>query len=562
MNLLFCILFILTTSIFPQNILINQIGYLTQSTKYVYFTHSADSFFICKSINNEVVYKNKIKLRKENDPATGMILYRGDFSDFCEKGKFYVMDNYGNRSFDFEISDTVFSELFRKALKSYYFQRCGTDLGKIYAGNYSRTACHLKDAYFHQSTGISGFKSVTGGWHDAGDYGKYIVNAGITVETLLMAYELFPEKFSFDKLNIPESFNNIPDLLDEVRYELEWMMKMQNSDGSVFSKVTGEKFENFIMPHEDSLEKRYIYQISSTATANFAAVMARAYRVYKNFDVEFSSQCLKNALKAWNYLELHPDIFPLGGFRNPEGTLTGEYGDEVDWDERLLASIELYYSDGDEKFLKYYEENFNKKDLFTTINWGDVRTIAHITYLTARSINKSENVNTLLRNSFQKFCNEILSKCSKDGFGISVLSGDYHWGSNSDVLNNAIILLMGYEIFRNKTYYEFALNQLNYVLGINAHNISFITGIGNKSVLNPHHRPSAADEILEPIPGLLAGGPNQFLQDPVLQKKFGKETPPALCYVDDVGSWSSNEIAINWNAPLVFVSGYFNNNVK
>ena len=148
-----------------------------------------------------------------------------------------------------------------------------------YAGVYYHSSCHPGDGFYHSSTGQSGFKLSTGGWHDAGDYGKYIVNAGITLGTSLLAYESFPSKFNQDDLNIPESGNSIPDLLDEVRYELEWYLKMQNSNGGVYFKLTKQQFESFIMPNNDS-GMRYIYQLSSNATGDFVAVMARASRIF------------------------------------------------------------------------------------------------------------------------------------------------------------------------------------------------------------------------------------------------------------------------------------------
>lgn len=562
-------------SINASSIYVNKIGYLPSKVKYVYFSNLVDSFYVREQISGVIRFRGKAELWKEKDLATNLTLYRGDFSKFNGKGIFYITDNLGNKSSTFSISDTVFNEVYRKSLKYFYFQRCGIDLEQKHAGRYSHAKCHLLDGYFHRSTDTVGFKYVVGGWHDAGDYGKYIVNAGITVGTLLMAFELFPQKFSQDDLNIPESKNNIPDLLDEVKYELEWMLKMQNFDGGVYSKVTKERFEEFVMPQDDSPEGRYIYRISSTATADFAAVMARAYRIFNKYDKDFAYQCINAAKKAWNFLERNPDIVPLGGFKNPEGTITGEYGDKDDSDERLWASIELYFSTGNTKFFNYYESNYKKKNLFTTMDWGDVRTLAHLTFLTCQTelpcqTGLSHKTKEVLfsgiinehKHSLENYCELLLSKSRKDGFNITILPGEYRWGSNSDVLNNAVILIFGYELLNKQDYYDTALMQLNYILGINAHDISFVTGVGDNSVMNPHHRPSAADGIFEPIPGLLAGGPNQYLDDPTLRSLFDSNSPPALCYVDDVGSWSSNETAINWNAPLVFVSGYFNEKVN
>lgn len=160
------------------------------------------------------------------------------------------------------------------------------------------------------------------------------------------------------------------------------------------------------------------------------------------------------------------------------------------------------------------------------------------------------------------YCNSLVSRTQNDGFNLTLNTYDYNWGCNSDVLNKAIMLLAGYTIFNNQPYFNAALSQMNYILGTNAHNISFITGIGEKSVLHPHHRPSGADNITAPVPGLLAGGPDRNLSDTTLSNRFNSKTPPALCYLDIQDSYASNEICINWNAPLVFVAGYFNNAAK
>lgn len=554
------LLFFTIINLYASSIYVNKAGYLTHKVKYVYFSNNVDSFFIHEKSCGKVLFKDKVSLWKENDLATGLTLYRGDFSQFNKQGIFYITDNLGNRSSEFEISDTVFYSLYKTSLKSFYYQRCGIDLEPKYANEYSHPKCHLLDGYFHKSCDTAGFKLVTGGWHDAGDYGKYVVNAGITVGTLLMAYEPFPHKFLDDNLNIPESNNNVPDILDEVKYELEWMLKMQDIDGGVFTKVAKEKFEDFVMPQDDLSEGRYIYRKSSAATADFAAVMARAFRVFKNYDKNFSLLCLNAARKAWGFIEKNPVIVPKGGFKNPEGTITGEYGDKNDSDERLWASIELYLSDGNQKYFDYYKNNYNKNEnLFSTMDWGDVRSLAHFTFLFNNSkSNAHDDIFNKLSFSLKNYCEHLISKSNLDGFNLTIHPGEYRWGSNSDVLNNAVILILGYELLKKQEYYNAALMQLNYILGTNAHDISFVTKVGDKCVMNPHHRPSGADGIDDPVPGLLAGGPNQYLQDPTLQKNFNSNTPPALCYVDDVGSWSSNETAINWNAPLVFVAGYFN----
>jgi len=537
---------------------VNQAGYITGKNKFVYLSTTSDSFFIHNNVDGSIVYKNKSALWKTNDPSTGLTIYRGGFTEFDQSGKFYITDKLGNKSWSFEISDTVFNTVLKKSLKGFYFQRCGTQLLSTHAGSYSHPACHINDGTFHSTTGLSGKLSAGGGWHDAGDYGKYIVNAGITCGTLLMAYELFPEKFNYDDSNIPESGNGIPDILDEVKYELDWFFKMQREDGGVYFKVTRLQFSGFVMPQTDNAT-RYIYVVSSTATADFAAVMARAYRNFLQFDQAYADKCLDAAKKAWEFLEANPSIVPTGGFRNPSDTGTGSYGNGDDSDERLWAATELMISTGEQKFDSYFKSKYNSSIFSSSMSWPNVRPLAHLSYLTGSFSNSSQTIKDQLKQALVNYCNNLLTQVNNDGFNLTLKSTEYNWGSNSEVLNRALLLIIGYEQNRDQKFYDAALQQLNYILGTNVHNICFVTGIGDKHMMKPHHRPSGADGILEPVPGLVAGGPNSRLQDKILSDMFNTSTPAAKCYVDHVDSYASNEICINWNAPLVFVSGYFAN---
>jgi endoglucanase len=558
-TLIICLsLFFINARTISCQIFINQVGYLNNSSKYFYSYVHADSFQIVEVSSQQNIFHGPVLLSVINDAATGKSLYRGDFSSFQQEGEYFIRTNLNDTSYHFRISNNVFEDVYKKSLKGFYFQRCGTTLLHTNAGVYYHPTCHLSDGTYHSSTNQAGSHATTGGWHDAGDYGKYIVNAGISVGTLLMAYETFPQFFAYDDLNIPESGNGIPDILDEARYELNWFLKMQNPNGGVYFKITKQQFESFIMPHNDS-GTRYIYQISSTATADFAAVMAKAARLFASFDSSFANQCLASATLAWNYLVANPSIVPVGGFTNPSGTVTGEYGDMNDKDERLWAAAELFESTGNSSYKSYFESNYSQGGILnSSMNWGNVKPLAQLTYLRGTQPGAAIAIKNQIQNSLINYCNSLLGRYNANGFGITINPGEYYWGSNSDVLNKAILLIYGFLQSGNSNYKNAALAQLNYILGTNAHNLSFVTGTGSNSVMHPHHRPSAADGVADPVPGLLSGGPNQYLNDPVLQSLFNNLTPPALCYVDNVDSYASNEIAINWNAPLVFVSGYFN----
>lgn len=535
-------------------VLIDQVGYRPSSPKYVFVPSTADSFVVEEALGGSVVHRGALSQWKSSDPATGWNIRRGELSSVSTAGRYRVRTDLNDVSPEFIVADTVFDRVARAALNGFYYQRCGVSLPFANAGWYLHGYCHTGDATFHATAESSGTVNAVGGWHDAGDYGKYVVNAGITVGTLLLAHDLYPGRFSADDLGIPESGNGVPDLLDEVRFELEWLLKMQAGNGGVFTKLTKPAFESFVMPQNDG-GTRYIYQISSTATADFAAVMARASATYQPVDATFAATCRAAAERAWSFLAAHPSIVPAGGFTNPSGTSTGVYGDTDDRDERLWAAAELLAATGALEYQLFYELNASARGLFnTSLSWPFVTDLAHIAYLTA-SRSRDDGIVAELRSSLTSVADALMSRRAASGLHLTLVPGEFVWGSNAVALNHAVLLLVAARELGTSAYRDGAEDQLHYVLGVNPHAMSFVTGIGSKRPMAPHHRPSGADGVAEPVPGLIVGGPNQFGGDPELTARFTTADAPAIWYVDDQDSYASNEIAINWNAPLVFVAG-------
>jgi endoglucanase len=540
---------------------VDHVGYTCAGPKYVFAVQAADSFAVINLSTGSVVFRSGIALWKSLDGATGRAVYRGDFSLLQATGSYRVVTSHGDSSSAFMISDSVYDAAFRKSLRGFYFQRCGMQLLPLYAGVYQHAACHMNDGMFHSSSDSAGQShNALGGWHDAGDYGKYVVNAGISVGTLLLAYEMFPTRFSSDDLGIPESGNGVPDILDEARYELEWFLKMQRADGAFWFKLTRAQFEGFIMPQNDS-GIRYIYQVSTTATGDAAAVLAKAARLFAPFNQTFALACLDAARRAWQYLADHQAIVPTGGFRNPSDTWTGEYGDTDDSDERLWASAELFETSGELPYNTYFLAQYVTGSKFSgAMWWGDVRPLALLTYLRSTQAAADADAKNTLHQALNTFCASQVAKRNDSGYHVVTAPGEYYWGSNSGALNSAVLLLAGFAETGDSMYEKVAADQLHYVFGTNGFARSFVTGLGENPPRQPHHRPSGSDGIAEPVPGLIVGGPNQFLSgDAVLDAVINSGTAPALCYADTVASYASNEIAINWNAPLVFVTGYFHN---
>jgi len=317
---------------------VDQVGYPVDGPKVALVDSAAESFLIKRANNGAVVFHGKLT-PAALDPDSGDKVQAADFSSFRQVGKFYLEVPGVGRSWNFEVGKNVYEHSYSLAMRGFYGQRCGTavDLGPEFPG-YSHPACH-QHGEFHSSSGAKGERDNLGGWHDAGDYGRYMVNSGVTTGTLLWAWEIFGEKLKAISLHIPETGNGTPDILNEARWNLQWMLKMQDDDGGAWHKQTSEHFSGFVAPKDDTLPSEVIgtgsapYK-STCATADLAAVGAIAARVYKPFDAKFAAQALDAARKAWAWTEKNPNVT----FKNPAGVSTGEYGDANCKDERLWAA--------------------------------------------------------------------------------------------------------------------------------------------------------------------------------------------------------------------------------
>lgn len=286
---------------------------------------------------------------------------------------------------------------------------------------------------------------------------------------------------------------------------------------------------------------------SSCATADFAAVMAVAGRVYKPFDEAFAQQALGAAESAWKWLEQNPNVL----FSNPAGISTGAYGDRNCSDERLWAAAELYRTTGGAQYQSAFQQALPAlKETIRAVNpqsWGNVAPLGIWAYVMARGPG-SEDLKTAILTA----ADQVVERSAKNGYLISMVARDYVWGSNGVVGNYAMQLLVANALKPEARYVNTALDNLHYLLGRNTHSISFVTQLGENACRHPHHRPSGADANEAPWPGLLAGGPNGRKQDPAM-RKLPDGMPPAKMYLDEQASYATNEVAINWNAPLVFV---------
>ncbi len=537
------------------NIKVDQAGYRSAAPKVAMVVSDSPvtDFEVRRAKDGTVAVKGKLGAVVE-DPDSGDKVQAADFSTLNKQGQYYIEVPGVGRSWDFSIAPDVYRRAYYLAMRSYYGQRCNTavDLGPEFPG-YKHDGCHMAGEY-HRSSSKTGPVKPAGGWHDAGDYGRYVVNSNITTGTLLWAYEMFGPRLAKVKLDIPETGNRTPDILNEVRWNLKWMLSMQDQDGGVWHKQTSERFCPFIMPEKDTLVS-FVIGVdrepfkSSCATGGFAAVMAIAARIYQPFDAAFASECRRAAEKAWAWVEKHPDVL----FNNPKGVSTGAYGDRDCSDEHLWAAAELWRTTRREEYNKYFLANYaeQRKSLrdIGPPSWGSVGAMALWTYALGKQPDAQAAAD--IRQEALAAADAIVQRTARSGYRMSMTTRDYIWGSNSVAANYGVQLLVANAMKRDIRYLNAAIDNLHYLLGRNTFALSWVTQLGENAFKHPHHRPSGADTNELPWPGLLSGGPNGRPQDPAMQK-LGK-LPPARMYLDDQESYASNEIAINWNAPLVFL---------
>ena len=523
-----------------RDINLNQVGYLPNSKKIAVFRGDLkdDEFQVINSGTNKVVYTGKISKSFENETADETNWY-GDFSKVTEAGKYYVQTESLGKSYEFEIGNDIYSEVSTDILKMLYMQRCGTELTTQFAGDFAHEACHTTKAKIY---GTDQYIDVSGGWHDAGDYGRYVVPGAKTVADLMLAYQFNPSAFN-DSIGIPESGNKIPDILDEARYELTWMLKMQDqSSGGVYHKVTCADFPETIMP-QDETQELIVSRISDAATADFAAVMAMAYETYKSFDEGFANKCLAAAKKAWEYVG---NKKKLGAFGNPAEIKTGEYGDSTLTDEMMWADAQLFKVTGESKYLDHFKDIYNYG--YIGLGWADVGAYGQYAILSTDKSKVGEEFYNRVKKAFLENATFILRHIDDDGYKVSI-GEQYPWGSNMFAANDAMFLIMTNKIEPDSKYMDNAIYDINYLFGTNPMSMTYVTGEGDVSPTGTHHRPS--QYLKKTMKGMLVGGANSALEDPYA-KVVLRDAPPAKCYVDDEKSYSCNEITIYWNSPLIF----------
>jgi endoglucanase len=521
---------------------LNTVGYLPDSRKLGTAATKIEDFVVRDLKTGKQVMQGTAS-QVEANPA-GQPLYQLDFSAVNREGTYRI--EFGERGFsEFRVAKDVYNWPFYCVMRAMYLSRCGTKVSAVIDGKrFEHGACHTEDAYLDFIGGpIGKRKDGTGGWHDAGDYNKYTVNAAFTAGMLLTAWEHFHERLATLKLDVPESGNRIPDFLNEVRWELDWLLKMQADDGSVYHLISTRDFGGYGLPDKEK-ERRYFSPWSSAATANFVAIMAQSSRVYQEFDKDFSDRCLIVAKKSYTFLQSHdqnhhPD---LSAFH------TGQY-DTRDSDDRLWAAAELWETTGDASVLRDCEKRKNSATLDSgasslTVDadwdWSNLRNLGVFTYLRSRRPGRDAAIVARVRNDALRVADGIADAAVHHPYG-RPFGNKYYWGCNGTVARQTMNLNIAYELTNDRRYRDASLDALNHLFGRNSYGRSYVTGLGRRPPLFPHDRRSAGGKVDNPWPGYLVGGP----------------WPKPTDWLDDKDNYKTNEIAINWNGALVYALAAF-----
>lgn len=559
----------------PANpIRLNTVGYLPNQPKVASIALEASSFKVVRDQGGETVLEGRVTGPWTN-PDSGEGLYLADFSILAQPGEYRLEVPGAGSSPPFRIADDLYRQPFQTAMLGMYLWRCGTAVQARYEGNtYSHAACHLDDAYLDFVGGGHVRRSGKGGWHDAGDYNKYVVNAGVTVGVLFRAWEDFGERIERVKpSHLPEEPEKLPAFLDEIRWEMEWLLSMQAEDGSVYHKLSTVEFNQFEMPEQEQA-KRYYAPWGSAASSHFAAMAAQAARLYRPFDSQFASRCLRAAEKSYRFLLAHPEDHrpDLSRFK------TGAYQVD-DHDSRIWAAAELWETTGREEYLKDFEARLRAIPAQTKVrierhkerwkrfgqrfpnrpqpdfearaqamnrlvdsdwDYGNLKNLAMLTYLFSQRPGRAPDLLRRVREALLQTAGEIVQAGRKHGYG-RPFGGRYYWGCNGTVARQAVVLQAAYRITKQKVYLETALDALNHLLGRNYYGRSFVTGLGFQPPLHPHDRRSGADHIADPWPGYLVGGAERGASN----------------WNDVQADYRTNEIAINWNAALIYALAGF-----
>ncbi|GAB3017198.1 glycoside hydrolase family 9 protein [Natronobiforma cellulositropha] len=536
---------------------VNQLGYLPDESKMAVVLADTSTFEVQDAATGTTVYEGDLSAPVDDEPS-GQTVRHADFSALTDDGE-YVIAVDGATSHPFEIGEDVFDDALAEMGRLFTLKRAAThvadpitgiDIGPGHTQDAQAQMAAPDDEYYSQGETLD----VSGGWYDAGDYGKYVTPSAITVGCLLLAYERNPGAFTEGQFEIPDSIDDpyvgtMPDVLVECRTKLEWFQKMQRPDGGLYYIVSGQNWPGMNVRPEQDTQQRYVFGLSSAGTAMAGATFAQAARLYEDHDPDFAAEMLACAEDAFAFIEDNPSVVwrTDPGQDDGSGPYTRSGNDDND---RFWLAAELLKTTGDSRYNDYLESAVSAEfgEEPNSYDWTSGFTIGQWAYLTADAADESRK--SQIEGAILEWADDLLEHIDEDGYNNALEA--YYWGCVKNGVGRGHILLLANEIQPNQAYVDAALDQLHHAFGRSATGYSYVTELGDLTPENPHDR--IVESTGTVLPGMVVGGPNNEPANDGSTNYFDPSTtPPALSYVDVTDSYSTNEWAINYSAPVVLM---------
>ncbi|MCB0542747.1 MAG: glycoside hydrolase family 9 protein [Saprospiraceae bacterium] len=567
---LFCLPFSVASQTLSYHLAVDQFGYLPDAPKIAVVSIPQTGF----NASDTYTPGNMLQLRRESDDAvvftashtawnngntdniSGDKARWFDFSGFTDLGEFYVFDPGSNiRSASFSIGLSMYDSLMRTAIRTFYYQRCGVAKQVAYAGSKwaDPSPCHIganQDSHCRLVTNptLLSERDLSGGWHDAGDYNKYVNFSLAPVLDLAISVMESPLAFTADdSYGIPESNNGLPDIADELKWELDWLLRMQQDDGSVLCMVGGGSAS----PPSSDGNTRYYGPATTSATYSAAAMFAICSRFFNNLGSNAYSDSLKTAaINAWKWAKSHPGVvFYNSGVLGAGEQERDAYGL---FTSTLCAAVYLFDITSDAEYKIWVENNYQQHHLLVW-SWASMYESTSLDALLyfANLAGPSGPVASQIRNVYNASlsnANDHLAGYNNhlDPYRAYLGEGNYVWGSNSVKAREGILLynMLTYNLnaAQHPKFREAALAYLHYLHGVNPFGLCYLTNMSGhgaeRSVQEMYHTwfgdgtswDNAQTGGKGPAPGFLTGGPNKYYNvDGCCPNNCGSAQNNALC---------------------------------